>query len=125
MISILSVFLRGKCVEVGLIGKGGFVGLPLVAGFRTASTRAVAQIDATAFRIDSAVFIAQLSRCPTLARHLHRYSRFRRCRLRRLPPATGSMKSMGACQQEKLEAMACECYGIMQQQTRQWEIESE
>src|SRR5712671_4921190 len=31
MISTLSVFPDGKCVEVGLIGKEGFLGLPLVA----------------------------------------------------------------------------------------------
>lgn len=36
LISILSVFEDGKSVEVGLVGKEGFIGLPLVAGFRTA-----------------------------------------------------------------------------------------
>jgi hypothetical protein len=39
LISILSVFEDGKSVEVGLVGKEGFIGLPLVAGFRTAPTR--------------------------------------------------------------------------------------
>ena len=34
LISILSVFSDGKSVEVGLIGREGFLGLPLVAGFR-------------------------------------------------------------------------------------------
>src|SRR5690348_13569544 len=52
LISILSVFRDGKGVEVGLVGKEGFVGLPLVAGFRTSPTRAVAQIEGTAFRVD-------------------------------------------------------------------------
>ena len=52
LISILSVFPDGKSVEVGLVGKEGFVGLPLVAGFRTSPTRAVAQIEGTAFRVD-------------------------------------------------------------------------
>jgi hypothetical protein len=51
LISILSVFPDGKSVEVGLVGKEGFVGLPLVAGFRSAATRAVAQIEGTAFRL--------------------------------------------------------------------------
>ena len=37
MISILSVFSDGKSVEVGLVGKEGFLGLPLIAGFRTAA----------------------------------------------------------------------------------------
>jgi CRP-like cAMP-binding protein len=35
MISILSMFADGKSVEVGLVGKEGFIGLPLVAGFRS------------------------------------------------------------------------------------------
>ncbi len=35
LVSILSVFPDGKSVEVGLVGKEGFIGLPLVAGFHT------------------------------------------------------------------------------------------
>ena len=53
LVSILSVFPDGKSVEVGLIGKEGFVGLPLVASFRTAYTRAIVQVEATAFRINA------------------------------------------------------------------------
>ncbi len=74
MISILSVFPDGKCVEVGLVGKEGFVGVPLVAGFRTASTRAIAQIDATAFRLDSDTFAKLLKECPVLERRLQQFS---------------------------------------------------
>jgi len=44
LISILSVFPDGKSVEVGLVGKEGFIGMPLVVGFRTAVTRAIVQI---------------------------------------------------------------------------------
>jgi CRP-like cAMP-binding protein len=64
LISILSVFPDGKSVEVGLVGREGFVGIPLVAGFRTAATRAVAQIDATAFRVDGETLIGILRQCP-------------------------------------------------------------
>lgn len=74
MISILSVFPDGKCVEVGLVGKEGFVGVPLVAGFRTAATRAIAQIDATAFRLDSDAFARILKECPVLERRLQQFS---------------------------------------------------
>lgn len=74
MISILSVFPDGKSVEVGLVGKEGFVGLPLVAGFRTASTRAIAQIEASAFRIDSEKLAGLLRQCPTMERRLQQFS---------------------------------------------------
>ena len=74
MISILTVFPDGKSVEVGLVGKEGFVGVPLVAGFRTASTRAIAQIDATAFRLDSEILLGLLPQCPVLERRLQQFS---------------------------------------------------
>jgi CRP-like cAMP-binding protein len=74
MISILSVFPDGKSVEVGLVGKEGFVGLPLVAGFRTSSTRSVAQIEGTAFRVDGEALMAILSQYPKLERRLQQFS---------------------------------------------------
>lgn len=74
MISVLSVFQDGESVEVGLVGKEGFVGLPLLVGFRTSPTRAVAQIDATAFRIDGETLIAILPKCPQLERQLQRFA---------------------------------------------------
>ena len=52
LVSILSVLPDGKSVEVGLVGKEGFIGLPLVAGFRTAPTRAIVQIEGSVFRVD-------------------------------------------------------------------------
>jgi CRP-like cAMP-binding protein len=70
LVSLLSVFPDGKSVEVGLVGKEGFVGLPLVAGFRTAPTRAIAQIEATAFRVDSEALMVILRQCPKLERRL-------------------------------------------------------
>jgi CRP-like cAMP-binding protein len=74
LVSILSVFPDGKSVEVGLVGKEGFVGLPLVAGFRTAPTRAVAQIEATAFRVDGEALMVILRQCPSLERQLQQFS---------------------------------------------------
>jgi hypothetical protein len=61
-------------VEVGLVGKEGFIGIPLVAGFRTAATRAVAQIDATAFRVDSQTLTGILRQCRQLERRLQQFS---------------------------------------------------
>jgi CRP-like cAMP-binding protein len=50
LISVLAVQPDGKSVEVGLIGKEGFVGLPLLVGYRTSPTRTVTQADAAAYR---------------------------------------------------------------------------
>jgi CRP-like cAMP-binding protein len=74
MISILSVFPNGKSVEVGLVGKEGFIGLPLLVGFQTAPTRAVSQLDATAFRVDAETLISILPKCPVLEQRLQQYS---------------------------------------------------
>src|SRR5882724_2695976 len=49
--SVLNVMSDGKSVEVGLTGKEGFVGLPLIVGLRTGPTRVVMQVAGSAFRI--------------------------------------------------------------------------
>jgi len=74
LVSILSVFPDGKSVEVGLVGKEGFIGLPLVAGFRTAPTRAIAQIEGSVLRVDGETLVALLRQCPTLDRQLQQFS---------------------------------------------------
>jgi CRP-like cAMP-binding protein len=74
MISILTVLSDGRCVEVGLVGKEGVVGLPLVAGFRTAYNRAIVQIEATAFRINADALAELLRTCPFLERKLQQAS---------------------------------------------------
>jgi CRP-like cAMP-binding protein len=74
LVSILSVFPDGKCVEVGLVGKEGFVGHPLVAGFRTANTRAIVQIAGSAFRVDADALTGMLRQSPVLERRLQECS---------------------------------------------------
>jgi CRP-like cAMP-binding protein len=74
LVSILSVFSDGKSVEVGLVGREGFIGLPLVVGFRTAPTRAVAQIEGTAFRVDGEALRGILRYCPKLERQLQQFA---------------------------------------------------
>lgn len=72
--SVLSVMPDGKTVEVSLIGREGFAGVPMVAGFRTSYTRTVAQTEATAFRIDADRLRALLRECPVLERQLQRFA---------------------------------------------------
>ena len=72
--SVLTVMPDGKSVEVGLIGKEGFVGLPIVFGFRTSPLRIVVQADATAYRVDVPTLRKILPECPELERQIQRFA---------------------------------------------------
>ena len=182
LISILSVFPDGKSVEVGLVGKEGFVGCPLIAGFRTAPTRAIAQIDATAFRVDRETLMSILRQCPALERQLQQFSQIMAMQVTQIAAcnrlhevderlarwllmsadrigsnsvpltqeflaqmlgtrrssvtvAAGILQRAGLIahtrgdveiiNRRKLEEAACECYGLMQQQIKEWQGDSE
>jgi CRP-like cAMP-binding protein len=72
--SILSVMADGKSVEVGLTGKEGFVGVPLIVGYKTSPTRVIMQIEGTAFRMDAKDLTSLLRSHAHLDRSLQRYS---------------------------------------------------
>jgi CRP-like cAMP-binding protein len=74
MASILNIMGDGKTVEVGLAGWEGFVGMPLVAGFRSSASRVVTQAAGSVFRINADDMRKALASCPQLARSLHRYA---------------------------------------------------
>jgi len=72
--SVLNVMADGKSVEVGLAGKEGFIGLPLVVGLSTSPNRVVAQVAGSAFRIRASDFVQALRRCPQLEKQLNRFT---------------------------------------------------
>jgi CRP-like cAMP-binding protein len=72
--SVLTVQPDGKNVEVGLIGKEGFVGVPVVFGFKTSGLRVVTQGDGTAYRLDLEALRNVLPQCSELERALMRYA---------------------------------------------------
>jgi CRP-like cAMP-binding protein len=74
MASVLAVQPDGRTVEVGLIGKEGFVGLPIIFGFKTSPLKVITQADGTAYRVDAATLRKLLPTCPQLEKHLQRYS---------------------------------------------------
>lgn len=74
MVSILNVMNDGKSVEVGLAGREGFVGTPVLVGYRTSPSRAVVQAAGTAFRIHADDMRGALLKCPRLMMSLMRYS---------------------------------------------------
>lgn len=74
LISILSALPNGKSVAVAMVGKQGFIGLPLLAGFRSASTRAVVTVEASVLRISVDVLLPLLELRQTLFRLLTRFN---------------------------------------------------
>jgi CRP-like cAMP-binding protein len=72
--SVLTVMPDGKSVEVGLIGREGFVGSSVVFGIRTSPLRVVVQADATAYRIDVSTLMKILPQCPDLERLIQRFA---------------------------------------------------
>jgi CRP-like cAMP-binding protein len=72
--SVLNVMKSEKCIEVGLCGKEGFVGLPLTVGFTTSPAHIVMQIGGSGFRINAADLATVLRLCPNLTMALARFS---------------------------------------------------
>ena len=72
--SVLSVMTDGKSVEVGLAGKEGFIGLPLVVGLSSSPTQVIMQVGGSAYQLAAADFKELLSRSPTLEKSLNRYA---------------------------------------------------
>lgn len=73
MMSVLAVQPDGKSVEVGLIGKEGFVGLPVLVGYSSSPTRVVVQAGGGAYRCSTDVLRNVVSQCPGLEQQLHRF----------------------------------------------------
>ena len=74
MCSVLTVQPDGESVEVGLISREGFVGLPVIFGFKTSALRIITQGDGSAYRVDVAILKNLLPQCPALERQLQRYA---------------------------------------------------
>jgi CRP-like cAMP-binding protein len=72
--SVLTVMKDGKSVEVGLTGREGFVGTPVIAGLKTSPVRVIMQVTGTAHRISVKDMEAALEDFPVLAKTLSRFS---------------------------------------------------
>ena len=71
--SVLAVDREGRSVEVGLTGKEGFVGIPLIAGLKASATRTIVQISGNGFRLTAKDLTSALRHCPKLEDALQRY----------------------------------------------------
>lgn len=73
LISVLAVQPDGKSVEVGLIGKEGFVGLPLLVGYHSSPTRTITQGDGSAYRCDADDLKSFVAQFPKLGNRIQRF----------------------------------------------------
>jgi CRP-like cAMP-binding protein len=72
--SVLSQTPDDDSVEIGMIGKEGFVGTSIIFGLRTSIATVVAQLAGTAFRISLPDIEEGLRECPDIKMRMARYS---------------------------------------------------
>jgi CRP-like cAMP-binding protein len=74
MCSLLATLEGGEQVEVGVVGREGLIGLPLVFGDERSLVEARVQMEGTALRIGAAAFRAAMDESAALRLVLHRYA---------------------------------------------------
>ena len=73
-VSLVATLDDGSQAEVGLIGREGMVGLPLIAGVDTGFEEAFVQADGTALQMEAGAFRRSLEEIPALRSRLFRYA---------------------------------------------------
>jgi CRP-like cAMP-binding protein len=74
LISLLTVVDRRRTLEVGMVGREGMAGLPLVLGMSHSTGGALVQGAGDALRIDAESFRGELARSALLRQSLNRYT---------------------------------------------------
>jgi len=74
MTSLVALSRDGRSVEVGIVGKEGMVGMPLIAGLRQGTFRAIMQMAGSGVRIRAEVFDDILVSSPVLGAELSRFA---------------------------------------------------
>jgi CRP-like cAMP-binding protein len=74
LVSLLTLVDQHQALEVGLVGREGMVGIPLVLETSVSPVRALVQGTGTAMRMKAAPFLKELRQSHALQRELHRYT---------------------------------------------------
>lgn len=74
MVSLVFKTREGESVEVGVVGKEGFVPLPVIAGLRSSPHQAIMQISGNGFRVPVESLQTQLETSPRLQAAMNKYS---------------------------------------------------
>ena len=76
MVSLIASTKTGSSIEVGITGKEGMIGVPVVLGDDTSSLRGVVQAAGSALKLSAPILTNELHRAGELHTVLLRYSRF-------------------------------------------------
>ena len=76
-LSLLTPLEDAAVIEVGLVGREGMLGLPLVLGSDSSRGTAICQLPGDALRLDAAALREQLATGPALRERLGRYTLYR------------------------------------------------
>jgi CRP-like cAMP-binding protein len=74
MVSLVQMLGDGTQIEVGLIGREGFVGVAVLLGASSSPTEAMMQMAGAALRMPTRLFLEEIDRNPGLAARLRRYA---------------------------------------------------
>ena len=74
IVSLLYVMENGASAEIALVGNEGFIGVSLIMGGETTSSRAVVQSGGKAYRIKSSLLVEEFMRGGPMQKRLLRYT---------------------------------------------------
>lgn len=103
LISFLMVLRNGTAIEVGMVGREGMAGLPIVLGTETSSARCLVQIPGEALRVASEI----------LRTHLERNSLLQRLLLRFAHAFLARVTQLVACNSQHTVAQCCCCWLLL------------
>ncbi|MEH2293599.1 Crp/Fnr family transcriptional regulator [Nostoc sp.] len=73
MVSLVTAMKDGSMVEVGIVSNEGIVGIPVILGGKTTTTKAFVQVAGIAMRMDADVLITEFDRGGAIQKLLLRY----------------------------------------------------
>lgn len=77
VVSIVALMEDGLTAEVGLVGKEGMVGVPVLLGMTTTPNRAIVQLEGSSLRMEAGAFRSYVTKHPSVERYFLRYAQLR------------------------------------------------
>lgn len=74
VVSLIVTTQDGRSVEVGLFGREGMAGMPMLSGLSSSTHRAVVQVPGSGFRVPIEAMRKLITSCPQLQRRMQRFA---------------------------------------------------